>query len=56
MKSSAQEEWREKGRARREREREKERGEEGLDRVMNAWKENEQMYAGKEMKSDYPTS
>lgn len=56
MKSSAQEEWREKGKARREREREKERGEEGLDRVMNAWKENEQMYAGKEMKSDYPTS
>ena len=54
MKGSAAEEWREKERVRREREKEKK--EDGLNRVMNAWKENEQMYKSEGMKSNYPTS
>jgi hypothetical protein len=54
--SSSEEEWREKERMRREREKEKGKNEDGLNRVMNAWKENEQMYKGEGRRSNYPTS
>lgn len=55
-KGSAEEEWREKESMRRVRKKEKEKKEDGLDRVMNAWKENEQMYEGEGRGSKYPTS